>query len=455
MKVLILDKLAAPWKRFYHLLKERKIFSSTVMVVVITAGVKLAAIARELLVAWTFGTEDDLDAYLMALVVPAFVMNVIVGSFHAALIPTYIQVKEQDGRVAAQRLFSSATVWSLGILVAATAFVMVTAPIYLPRITTAFSPEKFQLTLHLLLTISPIICISGMITIWGGILNADDSFAITSFSPIITPIVSMLFLSQAKYWGGFSLALGLIIGMLIEMLVIGVTLRKRRVSLIPKWYGLDKNLRQVINQYNPTIAGACLMCSATLVDESMAAMLSAGSLAALSYGVKLTLLPMNLAVIAVRTVITPHFSKMVARKNWKELKLSFRLYLKSIFLISLPLIVFIIIFSKSIITILFQKGNFSAEDTEIVSQIQICASLQIPFYIGNILLLNLVTSLKLNHILFKLSFFNLILNIVLNYLFIKVIGVPGIALSTSFLYIFSFSYLWIYANRSLPAENCE
>lgn len=453
MKARKLQKIIAPWKRFTSGSTNRKIFGSAVIVVVITSVVKVVAIYRELLVAWTFGTQDALDAFLIALVVPAFVNNVVVGSFGAALIPTYIQVREQEGKTAAQKLFSGATIWSLGILVVTTAVVLATAPFYLPKMTVGFSAEKLDLTFKLLYAIAPIIALSGLIAIWGGVLNAGERFALTAISPIITPIISVIFLTQSHSWGTFTLAAGLVCGTLLEMVVVGFALHRQGMCLIPKWYGFDPNLHQVISQYNPTVAGACLMCSATLVDDSMAAMLSPGSVAALSYGAKLTLLPMNLAVTALRTVVTPYFSKMVVHQDWKGIRHTTKRYLTLIFAVSLPVVAFIIIFSEVIIKVLLQRGSFTASDTEVVSQIQICYSLQIPFYIGNILLLNLITSLQKNSILIQLSALSLFINISLNYLFIKWIGIKGIALSTSVLYMFSFLYLLTFIMRKLPKNN--
>jgi putative peptidoglycan lipid II flippase len=453
MKAWKLQKIIAPWKRFTSGSTNRKIFGSAIMVVLITSVVKIAAIYRELLVAWTFGTKDALDAFLIALVVPAFVINVVVGSFGAALIPTYIQVREQEGKIAAQKLFSGATIWNLGILGITTAVVLVTAPLYLPKMTAGFSAEKLDLTFKLLYAIAPVIALSGLIAMWGGVLNAGERFALTAITPIITPVISIAFLTQAHSWGAFTLATGLVCGTFVEMFIVGFALHRQGISLIPKWYGFEPNLRQVVNQYSPTIVGACLMCSATLVDDSMAATLSPGSVAALNYGTKLTLLPINLAVIALRTVITPYFSKMVVHQDWKGIRHTIKRYLIIIFGVSLPLITFIIICSEVIIRTLLQRGSFNLNDTHIVSQIQICSSLQIPFYIGNILLLNLITSLQKNYILIQLSALNLFINITLNYLLMQWIGIKGIALSTSILYMFSFSYLLIFIIRKLPKGN--
>ena len=68
--------------------------------------VKLVSLASTLLIASLFGTGDDLEAYFIAFLVPSFLFQVVSGSFSSAMIPTYVQVTEQQGPIQAQALFS-------------------------------------------------------------------------------------------------------------------------------------------------------------------------------------------------------------------------------------------------------------------------------------------------------------------------------------------------------------
>ena len=104
---------------------------------------------KELVVAWTFGTGDALEAYLIAYLIPTLGVTVIANSFNAALIPTYIKVREHEGTAAAQRLLSSVTLWSLGVLAIVSLSIMALAPIYLPWVASGFDDQKLRLTLHL------------------------------------------------------------------------------------------------------------------------------------------------------------------------------------------------------------------------------------------------------------------------------------------------------------------
>lgn len=437
------------WKKLTSGSTNRQIFGAAVTVAVGTALVKVVAMVKELVVAWKFGTGDALDALLIALVVPDFIINVVAGSFNAALIPTYIKVREQEGKKAAQKLFSGTTVWSLGLLLITTLLIVVTAPLYLSWIARGFSPEKLDLTFRLICIIAPAVLLYGIVTIWSSVLNAGERFALAALSPIITPAITIVFLLVGQSWGIYALAAGLVGGALLEVVFLGAALHRQGISLRPRWYGFDTHLRQVASQYAPSIAGSFLMCSTGLVDQSMAAMLSPGSVAALNYGNRVIAFPITLITTALSTAVIPYFSKMVACEEWTGVRRTLKHYMRLIFAVSVPLTGLLLVFSEPIVQILFQRGSFTASDTHLVAQIQSFFALQIPVRGSGILVVRLISAMRSNQILMWGSGCNVIINIVLNYLFMQWFGVSGIALSTSCVYLFSFSFLLFFATKKL------
>ena len=441
------------WQKLTKGSINRQIFTAAFTVAFFAAGVKLAAIAKEITVAWRFGTNEQLDAFFIALIVPSFTINVIAESLNAALIPNYIRVRDREGIKAAHQLFASTTICSTVLLTSATCIVAGTAPLYLKAIASGFSPEQLDLTLKLLWSITPIILLSGIRTIWGAILNAGEKFALAAVAPIIIPGISILLLLLVPSWGVFALTIGLVVGTLLELILLGSVLQSQKIPLKPRWFGFNPHLRQVIGQYIPTAAGALLICSAMPIDQSMAAMLSPGNVAALNYGNRLIASPVSLMTTALGTAVIPYFSKMIATDNWRELQDTLRKYLALIFSLTIPLSIGLIIFSEPLVRLMFERGSFNAADTHIVATIQIFYALQIPFYIANILVVKLINSLNQNYILFWLSAANLTLNVGLNYFFIKKIGIQGIALSTSLVYIFSFAFAFIFISKKLQSQN--
>ena len=89
------------------MMRSQDVYKRQVIVGGFNLIVKFVTFFKELVVANIFGINDELDAFLIALTIPSSIIAVIAGSFNAALIPTYIQVRESEGGEAANKLLSN------------------------------------------------------------------------------------------------------------------------------------------------------------------------------------------------------------------------------------------------------------------------------------------------------------------------------------------------------------
>jgi putative peptidoglycan lipid II flippase len=420
----------------------RRILGATVIVAVLTGVAKVMFFGKELFVAWKFGTLDALDAFLIAYVVPVFAINLIAGSINTALIPVYVQTREQQGSSAANDLYAS--VMTLGILFLAicTGLILLMAPFYLRFLASGFDMGKARLTLNLLYVMSPVIVLSGVTTIRGAVLNAGEKFAAPALIPVVTPALTIAFiLLGSSFLGIYTLALGLVIGQLTESFLLGYALKQRGVQISPGWHGFDTNLRQIVQQFVPMIAGAFLLGSTQLVDQAFAASLPAGNVAILNYGNKVVSFPLQIAATAIGTSFLPYFSSMLAKNDWHGARQTLNRYLRLIFTMTIPLTFLLVVFSEPIVRLLLQRGAFTGADTRIVADVQALGALQIPFYLGGILIVRLISAMKANQVLMWGAGLSLVINLLADYLLMKVFGVAGISLSTSIVYFSSFMFL--------------
>jgi len=447
------DSFLDYWNRLTHGSTTRKIFGAATIIGLFTLVTQLASVAKELTIAAWFGTADDLDAFLIAFLLPTFVINVVAGSFNAAFIPRFIHVSEERGPNAAQELLSGIMAWSMVLLIIVSLLVAVLAPFYLPILGLGFSPDKLQLTGSLLLLLLPVIFFKGLSNIWAGVLNAGEHFALPAVAPIFIPLFAvMLILIGGEVWGVFALVFGTIIGFGVETLSIGYALKGRGIRLRPRFRWIDPDMRIVIGQYLPVVAGGVLMGSTELVDKAMAGALASGSVASLNYGSRVVTMVLGLGAMAIGTAVLPYFSRLVAQRGWDDLRSTMNFYLRLIFTLTLPVVVVIYWLSEPLTQIIFQRGAFTGEDTNLVASVQAFFCFQIPFYIAGIMLARLVSSLRANHILMWAASINITANVGFNILFIHLIGLKGIALSTSLVYMISFFFLLYFVNRILSQK---
>ena len=446
----------ARWKELSSGTLNRRILSAAVTVGVLTLGVKVLGMLKEMLVASWFGTGDALDAFLAAFILPCFAINVIAGSMNAALIPVFVEVREKEGSNAAQRLFSGTLVFSAALLGAVTLLLALLEPYLLPLLCSGFAPNKLKLTSDLFYLLLPGILLTGLTMNCEAALNAGERFALSALAPGLVPTVIIATLAAAgSIWGIHALAYGLVAGFVAHFAVIAYALRKRELNLVPRWYGFEPGLRRVIKQYLPATGSAAIMCSTLLVDQSMASALAPGSVAALNFGNKIVALVLTIGTMALGTAVLPYFSRMVAAGEWSSLRATLRTYTRLILISTIPLTIIAIVWSRPLTAMLYERGQFGTEETGLVAWIQSMFLLQVPFYTLTILFVRMISSLQANHALLWGTVLSFVINISLNFVLMRTMGVAGIALSTSIVYAVLALFLGTVLWRKLRAMTAD
>ncbi|MDB6175434.1 MAG: virulence factor family protein [Chthoniobacteraceae bacterium] len=428
----------------------RHIYSSAAFVGIATSATKIVGMTKEILVAAFFGMSGDLDAYLLAVLLPTYIINVITGSIDASFIPVYIQVRENLGIQAAQRLFCEVLIITTLALVIASMVMATTVPSALSLAYSQYPANRIELILGLFYLTLPCIVLTGLCGICEAVLNASEKFIFTALAPCIVPVMTiaslLLFGSRA---GIYSIALGVISGLVAHLLILTYAVISRSIKMTLMPHLRDPAIIRVSRQYFPTMAASAMMCSTALIDQSMASMLVAGSVSALNFGNKIVAFVLTIETAAIGTVVLPYFSRLAATSDWSALKRTLITYVKLILLTTIPITIIGMMFSEKLVALLFERGKFGSDDTARVAWVQMMFFIQIPFYSVSILMVKLISSLQANKILLWGTIISVSLNILLNFILAKSMGAAGIALSTSVVYAVSALYLTIMARKAL------
>ncbi|MBX3739294.1 MAG: hypothetical protein KF715_21580 [Candidatus Didemnitutus sp.] len=395
-----------------------------------------------MVIAARFGTSDEVDAYLMAFVLPNFIVNVLAGTINAAFIPTFVAVRERQGLPAANRLLAGTLFSTIGLLfITGLAFTGL-APTLLPLLAPAFGPAKLALTLRLFYWLSPIIVLQSVISVWSAVLNAGEKFALAAFLPAIATVVALVFLLLgAGTFGIYSLAVGYTAGFALQAAVLAWRLKRAGYVIRPEWAGWSPELREVLLQYLPMIAGAFMISGTTVVESFMAAALPNGSIASLGYANRLIGVVNSICATALGTAVLPYFSGMVAKSDWVAVLRTLRTYRWLIFGAGGGATLLLVLGSDWLAGLLFHRGQFTPEAVAMVASLQRFYAIQLPFYAGGIFLVRLIHALQGNRFLMWGSLISLVVNIALNLLFRSWLGLQGIPLANSLMYVLSFFYL--------------
>jgi putative peptidoglycan lipid II flippase len=122
---------------------------------------------------------------------------------------------------------------------------------------------------------------------------------------------------------------------------------------------------------------------------------------------------------------------------------------------TVPLTLALMALSHPLIRLVFQRGAFNARDTDLVSHVQMCYFIQIPFYICGMLFVRFLSSIRRNDVLMYGSAISLVLDISLNLVLMRKMGIAGIALSTSLVYVVAFVILGTMSVRLLRQRRLD
>ncbi len=429
----------------------RQVLTSAATIGALTVLVSLAAFVRDLIVAAKLGRGDEFDAYLIALLLPSFLISVLTLTLAPAYIPAYFQARAARGEAAGRRLLQMVIAIALVVLgIAVIALIVAFVPL-LPLLASNFSAQKQDLAIHLFWVLVPILFLTGMANVLGTALNSERQFAWVAIAPAFPPLFAAIALLLVWHDGGvYALAAGTVAGALAQMLVVATSAARAGLPLVPRAPKLsDPDLARLREQYLPLAFGAVLMSGTMIVDQSMAAALDPGSLSAWSYGTKVVLLFTSVGSLALNTAVLPHFSEMAAKGDWAHIRELARRHALQVFVASIPLMAVLFIWGSDLVRLVFERGRFTSADTIVVARVQALYALQIPFYVAGVLYARVLSALGRNQILLAGNVLTIALKIGLNLALIPLLGVEGIALATSMVLFASCAFLWIMARREL------
>jgi putative peptidoglycan lipid II flippase len=429
----------------------RQIFRAAASVTAAGILVKIVSTFKEFAVAGVYGRSDSMDAFLAAYLIPGLLINLISESMNQALVPTLIRVREREGHERAQQLLSNSMVWVCLFLAAASAAMALTARGFFPLIASHFPPAKFDLAVRLFYGLVPLVLITGIATNCTAVLNTLDRFSLPALAPVAVPIGVMLaawFLSGRM--GAWAMVAGSLAGALIQMALVGWMMDTRGYRFRLHWYGMNEATREVARQYWPVLLSSAVASGGLLVDQSMAAMLTSGSVSALGYASRFVSVALTLLAGAVSTAVTPHFSRMIALEDWAGCRHTLRTWVWLTALVSTPIALALMAGSHWLVRVTYQHGVFGPRDTAVVAPVLMMYAIQIPFIVTSRVFYRFLVALRRNDLILYCGILNLALDIVLNLLLMRWFGVAGIALATSMWAASTFFFLWFWTWKLLP-----
>ena len=360
--------------------------SSAALIAGLSAVTGVAMLARESLTASYFGRSDPIEAYLVAALIPMFLINATGNSIGAGFVPTLLRVRHDHDQQTASDLVAAMLLLALGLVAVAMLAAAILFPFVLPLLARGFAPPKLDLALHVFYWLLPIVVIGALGKFWLAILNGYEHFVAGSLIPIAVPLTVIACLLGAPAAGRldyliFGVVAGFTVQLALALLIAGRADLLRLPSLSDR---IKPLLAKATSQYFSMLAGTLTLMLLEVVDTIFAAMHGAGTVAAINYASKLSLLVLGFAGAALATAVVPHYARLRAGGPFAE-QARFVRFAEWITLAGAALLaLFLVLLSTPLVQIVFGRGQFGAEDVTVVARLNALYVLQAPAFLAGV-----------------------------------------------------------------------
>ena len=417
--------------------RARRLARSTAIFSVATGASRILGLVREIVVRRYFGVEGSINAFTVAFQVPNLLRSLVAdAALSAAFVPVFSELLEKRDRLRAWRV-ASTLVWLVFLgLGGLTALFIVLAP-WLMR-PFGYEGGDEDLVVGLSRVLFPIVVLLGLSGVVVGILNTYEHFAAPALAPVAWNLVIIVGLvigvprADTDSSRLYVYAVAVVVATVVQLLLPLPWLRGRddRLRLAIDWR--DPAVKRVFVLMLPVTLGLGLINFNQVVNTFFAARYIDPQLApsAIEAAFRIYMLPQGMFSVAVATVLFPSLSRLAARADADAFRATVAVGLRQIGFLLLPASAVAAVLAVPIVRLLYERGAFGAEETDVVAAALIAFAAGLTFN-GTMLMLNRAFfSLQSPWIPTVIALGNLAFQIVLN-IGLHRVGVWGIPLATS------------------------
>lgn len=395
---------------------------------------RIVGLLRDMTTSYMLGASVWNSAFITAFTLPNLFRRLLgEGALTAALMPNLSEELEARGREAVHELVNRTLSWLLVICLGITLLAIGGLEV-LQRVAVS---EKWVMAAGLGQIVFPYVLLICIAAILAAALNLFSKFAIPALTAVWlnTSIVVSLGiagwylgadLEEKTYW----LCGGAMFGGVLQMIVPAIALTKE--GWRPRFdLELSPRVREVALLTVPGIFGAAIFQINIMVSRGMALGVSDSAASLLYYANRLVELPVGVFAIAISTVIFPSLTAALAGKRLEDFSAIYRKGMLLCLLLTVPSAIGLGILAPEIISLLFERGEFSSEDTAGAVPLVIVFAIGMPFYSFVSVETRAFYALKDTKTPVRVAALAFVVNVVLSVVLMKPYGALGLAIATN------------------------
>ena len=407
-----------------------------------TAASRVLGFAREAAIAALLGAGPVADAFYAAFRFPNLFRRLFAeGPFNAAFVPLFTKALHgEDGRRAARELASDIGALLFVLLVAVTALAIafmpfLTGTVIAPRF--ADTPGKFALTVELARIMFPYLAAMSFAAMLAGVLNAHSRYFVAAIAPTLLNVMLIGALTLAWWQGmdgaaiGRTMAWGVVLSGALQLLLLVLAIRRVGFSFsvlrLPK---LSPGTRRFLVLAGPAVLTGGVT-QINLVIGQIIASAQDGAIALINYADRIFQLPFGIIGIAIGVVLLPELSRALRDGHMRTAATLQNRSLEFALLLTMPAAAGLIVMPEPIVSVLFERGAFTAETTERTADVLRAFAWGLPAFVVVKVFQPAFYAREDMRLPLYATMANVVVNIVLSLVLFPRMGPAGIGMATS------------------------
>lgn len=324
-------------------------------------------LVREIVKSHLFGASGFVSAYNVAAYVPSMLFDLLAGGLvNSALVPMFSEVAARRDRAELWRLVSLLLSVAVVFLSIAVLLIELFALTVVHLIVDFHDDQLMQVTTSLLRITVPAVLFLGLSSVLSGVLYALKRFAFPALAaPLYNASMIVVAILLADRWGIAAMALGLLVGSILQVVFQLPALRGARL----RWqFDLhDPALRRMLRLYTPVLGGLVIGQIAVAISLNLASRTGQSGIALMDYPTRLIQFPLGLIVAAVSIAILPSLSRHAAANSLRDFKSTLAQGLRLVLVLIIPSTIGLAVLAPNIVQLLYEHGAFTPADTQAVT----------------------------------------------------------------------------------------
>ena len=412
-------------------MNRNRFISSGIFIVLYSIGGKLLAFIKDAVISSLFGRGDTTDAYFLASNIPSLFYLGFFATIALVFLPAYNNVKARKNETLTKSFVNASAAFYAFSSMLFTIGLWIFAEEAVSKISPGISELVAKNAAYLLRIGSISFSFNALAAVLTSVQISNKKIHGFQLIPLINNGILIAFIALTHNSLGIqSAVIGALLGWILQ-LPIQLHLTKEIYKPSFNFKNTIPDLKIMIALMPAAFIGVSIDQLNVLIDNFFASSMESGSISALNFGLRLSNVNAGILLMIVSTLIYPLFSELSSEKRQNELLEKLNHSIRILTLIAIPLSITAALGTRQIVSLVYQRGQFGANDVEPTALIFACYSIGLVFVVLREVLNRYFFSRSMGNVAMWSSVVAIAINFFLSKYLSQIYGTLGLATATT------------------------